>query len=102
MSLVRSHRRHSGGKLTAKHDTNSKSHKRRADVIAKAVRVRRIAAGEIDASGTTEDGKNKAAVALGRMGGKARAEKLGPKRRKCHREGRSRRTLAQIGYAAAR
>ena len=51
-----------------------KGEKRPGDVIGAAVRVRKIATGEIDDL-TTEDGKNAAAVALGRMGGKARAER---------------------------
>jgi len=42
---------------------------------------RQIATGEIDDL-TTDDGKNAAAVALGRMGGKARAEGMSAKRRK--------------------
>jgi hypothetical protein len=50
-------------------------------VIGKAVRVMRIATGEIEEA-TTDDGKNPAAVALGRMGGKARAEGMSAKRRK--------------------
>ena len=41
----------------------------------------RIATGEIEDI-TTADGKNAAAVALGRMGGKARAESMSAKRRK--------------------
>jgi hypothetical protein len=41
----------------------------------------RIATGEIDDL-TTDDGKNAAAVALGRMGGKARAKGMSAKRRK--------------------
>jgi hypothetical protein len=41
----------------------------------------RIATGEIDES-LTEDGKNAAAVALGRKGGEARAKKLGSAKRK--------------------
>jgi hypothetical protein len=57
-----------------------KGHKRPADVISNAVRVMQIATGEADEFETTEDGKNKAAVALGRLGGTARAAKLGPKR----------------------
>jgi hypothetical protein len=57
----------------------SKSEKRPAD--GNAVMIARIAAGEI-ADITTEDGKNAAAVALGRMGGKARAENMSAKRRK--------------------
>ena len=45
-----------------------------------AVMIGRIATGEIDDL-TTADGKNAAAVALGRMGGKARAESMTAKRR---------------------
>jgi hypothetical protein len=52
-----------------------------ADVIGAAVMVGKIAPGAIDDL-TTEDGKNAAAVALGRMGGKARAEGMTAKRRK--------------------
>jgi hypothetical protein len=55
--------------------------KRPADVNARAVMIAKIATGEIE-DVTTEDGKNAAAVALGRMGGKARAEGLSKKRRK--------------------
>jgi hypothetical protein len=44
--------------------------------------VGRIATGEIDQTETIPDGKNPAAVALGRMGGKARAEGMTAKRRK--------------------
>jgi hypothetical protein len=43
--------------------------------------IAKIATGEIEDI-TTEDGKNAAAVALGRMGGKARAEGMTAKRRK--------------------
>jgi hypothetical protein len=46
-----------------------------------AVMIAKIATGEIEDI-TTEDGKNAAAVALGRMGGKARAEGMSAKRRK--------------------
>lgn len=46
-----------------------------------AVMIGRIATGEIDDL-TTADGKNAAAVALGRMGGKARAESMTAKRRR--------------------
>ena len=49
-----------------------KGEKRPADAIGNAVMIGRIATGEIDDL-TTDDGKNAAAVALGRMGGKARA-----------------------------
>jgi hypothetical protein len=58
-----------------------KGEKRPADVIGNAVRVMQIATGEIEET-TTDDGKNPAAVALGRMGGKARAEGMSAKRRK--------------------
>ena len=53
-----------------------------ADVIGNAVHVVRLATGEIDEPAVTDDGKNAAAVALGRMGGKARAEGMSAKRRK--------------------
>ena len=42
--------------------------------------IGKIATGEIEDI-TTDDGKNAAAVALGRMGGKARAEGLSAKKR---------------------
>ena len=58
-----------------------KGEKRPADVIGAAVMIGKIATGEID-DHTTDDGKNAAAVALGRMGGKARAEGMSAKRRK--------------------
>lgn len=57
-----------------------KGHKRPADVISNAVQVMKLATGE-DEEALTDDGKNKAAVALGRMGGLARAKSLGKKRR---------------------
>ncbi len=56
-----------------------KGEKRPADVIGAAVKVMQIATGEIEE--TTDDGKNKAAVELGRKGGKARAAKMTPERR---------------------
>jgi hypothetical protein len=52
-----------------------KGEKRPADVNARAVMIAKIAMGEIE-DVTTDDGKNAAAVALGRMGGKARASSL--------------------------
>lgn len=57
-----------------------KGHKRPADVISNAVRVMQIATGEVEEE-LTEDGKNKAAVALGRMGGLARAKSVSKTRR---------------------
>lgn len=59
-----------------------KGHKRPADVVSNAVHVMKIATGEIDESGTTEDGKSKAAVEMGRKGGAARALKLSSKKRR--------------------
>jgi hypothetical protein len=52
-----------------------KGHKRPADVISNAVHVMKIATGEID------DGKNMAAVELGRRGGAARAKSLSKTKR---------------------
>lgn len=57
-----------------------KGEKRPADVIGNAVRVMRIATGEDDEV-LTDDGKDKAAVSLGRKGGKARAQSLSKKRK---------------------
>jgi hypothetical protein len=54
--------------------------KRPADVNKRAVMIAKIATGEIE-DVTTEDGKNAAAVALGRMGGAARAKKLSSTRK---------------------
>jgi hypothetical protein len=58
-----------------------KGEKRHADVNARAVIIAKIATGEIE-DVTTDEGKNAAAVALGRMGGKARAAGLSAKKRK--------------------
>ncbi len=52
-----------------------KGHKRPAAVIGNAGHVMRIATGEITEA-TTDDGKNAAAVALGRKGGLARAKSV--------------------------
>lgn len=57
-----------------------KGEKRPADANQRAVMVARIATGEIEDK-VTDDGKNAAAVALGRMGGKARASSLTKKQR---------------------
>jgi hypothetical protein len=67
------------GKLMPK---TPKGHKRPADVVSNAVHVMKLATGEIEEAGTTEDGKSKAAVELGRRGGLARARALSPKKRK--------------------
>lgn len=61
--------------------TGPKGQRRPADVNARAVMIAKIATGEIE-DVTTEDGKNAAAVALGRMGGKARAAGMSAKKRK--------------------
>lgn len=58
-----------------------KGEKRPGDVIGAAIMVGRIATGELDENAKTDDGKNAAAVALGRMGGKVRAKSLSAKRR---------------------
>jgi hypothetical protein len=58
-----------------------KGEKRPADANQRAVMIARIATGEIE-DRVTDDGKNAAAVVLGRMGGKARAEGMSKKRRK--------------------
>ena len=52
-----------------------KGEKRPADVIGAAVKVMQIATGEIEED-IEDDGKNRAAVELGRKGGRARASKL--------------------------
>ncbi len=57
-----------------------KGQKRPADVIGTAVKVARIATGEIKDT-AEDDGKNKAAQELGRKGGQARAKKLSKERR---------------------
>lgn len=57
-----------------------KGEKRPADVIGAAVLVAKIATGEVEDS-VEDDGKDKAAQALGRKGGKARAESMTSERR---------------------
>ena len=58
----------------------SKGEKRPADVIGAAVKVMQIATGEV-VEDIDSDGKNRAAVELGRLGGQARAKKLSKKKR---------------------
>ena len=58
-----------------------KGEKRPADVIGAAVMIGKIATGEIDESTPPDDGKDPAAVALGRKGGRARAKGLSAKKR---------------------
>jgi acyl-CoA reductase-like NAD-dependent aldehyde dehydrogenase len=52
-----------------------KGEKRPADVVGNAIRVAKIATGEITEE-AEDDGKDPAAKALGKKGGKARAAKL--------------------------
>ena len=61
--------------------TGPKGQKRPADVNSRAVMIAKIATGELE-DVTTEDGKNAAAVSLGRLGGKARAAGMSAKRRR--------------------
>lgn len=53
--------------------------KRPADAVGLAVMIGKIATGEIE--DTTAEDVKKAAVAMGRKGGKARAAKLAPNKR---------------------
>lgn len=55
--------------------------KRPADVIGNAVRVMRIATGEEPEGMPPAPVKDEAAAAMGRKGGKARAEAMTPERR---------------------
>ena len=59
-----------------------KGEKRPADVIGNAVKVMRIATGEQTDPLPADDGKNKAAQALGKLGGAARAKSMTAKQRK--------------------
>jgi hypothetical protein len=74
------------GHLKAKSQmpTGPKGERRPADTHAAAVMVAKIATGEIadDVPTPESEGKDPAAVALGRKGGMARAEALGKRRRK--------------------
>ena len=58
-----------------------KGEKRPADVIGAAIKVAKIATGEIEED-VADDGKDKAAQSLGRKGGAARARKLTATERK--------------------
>jgi hypothetical protein len=58
-----------------------KGERRPADVIGNAVQVMRVLTGQIKECFPADDGKNKAAQELGRMGGKARAAALGKRKR---------------------
>lgn len=61
--------------------TGPKGERRPPDVIANAVRVMQIATGEAEEAYEGEDGKDKAAQAMGRKGGAARAASMTPERR---------------------
>jgi hypothetical protein len=61
--------------------TGPKGQKRPADAVGLAVHIMKIATGEIEET-LTEDGKNTAAVELGRKGGKARAQTLSARKRR--------------------
>jgi hypothetical protein len=58
-----------------------KGQKRPADVIGNAIKVARIATGEDTEEAPADDGKDAAAVSLGKRGRKARAEALSKKER---------------------
>lgn len=58
-----------------------KGEKRPADVIGNAVKIAKIATGEIEDYVPEDDRKDKGAQALGRKGGKARADAMTPERR---------------------
>lgn len=60
-----------------------KGQKRPADVIGNAIKVAKIATGEVEEDTETNDsGKSKAAQEMGRMGGQARADNLSAAERK--------------------
>jgi hypothetical protein len=61
--------------------TGPKGEKSPADVIGNAIRVAKIATGEIEFKGAPDDGKDKAAQQLGKKGGAARAKSMTPERR---------------------
>ena len=60
--------------------TGPKGQKRKADVIGNAVLIARIATGEAS-DDIPDDGRDKAAQALGKKGGAARAKSMTPERR---------------------
>lgn len=59
-----------------------KGEKRPADVIGAAIMVAKIATGEIEEKTVSKPAKRAEAVALGRAGGKKRAENMTPEQRK--------------------
>jgi hypothetical protein len=58
-----------------------KGQKRPADVVSNAVHVMKVLTGEAEDTAAPDDGKDKAAQAMGRKGGKARAAKMTAERR---------------------
>ena len=68
--------------LVAKHATNPEGPQAPADVIGNAVAVMKVAIGEADEADQAKDGKNPAAVELGRKGGRARATALSARKRR--------------------
>lgn len=60
--------------------TGPKGQKRPADVIGNAIKIARIATGE-ETDDLPDDGKDKAAQALGAKGGRKRAENMSAERR---------------------
>lgn len=58
-----------------------KGQKRPVDVVSNAVHVMKMLTGEAEDVPPPDDGKDKAAQAMGRKGGKARAEKMTAERR---------------------
>lgn len=61
--------------------TGPKGEKRPADAIKNAVRVARIAVGDEDEATPPNDGKDPAAVSMGKRGGQARAKALSKEKR---------------------
>ena len=61
--------------------TGPKGQKRPVDVIGNAIRVAQIATGEAEEEYDAKPEKDEAAAALGRKGGRARAERLAPEMR---------------------
>lgn len=58
-----------------------KGEHRPADVIGNAIMVAKIATGEVEEAPVPDDGKDAAAVSMGRKGGAARAAAMTPERR---------------------
>ncbi len=61
--------------------TGPKGQKRPADMIGNAIMVAKIATGEIEEAAPPDNGKDPAAVSMGKRGGAARAKSMTPERR---------------------